>query len=90
MRSIDGWMVFGFLAQVCFFLRFAVQWIASEIKKESYIPDSFWYLSIAGGIGLLIYAIHIKDPVFILGNCVGVFIYLRNLVLIRRKKTVQP
>ena len=88
MKHFVGWLIFGFLAQACFFLRFMVQWIVSEVKKESTIPKSFWYLSIAGGMGLLIYAIRIQDPVFIVGQSCGLIIYLRNLVLIHRKKAV--
>jgi len=80
------WLITGLLAQAIFFLRFFVQWIVSERKKASVIPISFWYLSIAGGLGLLVYAIHIKDPVFILGQSGGLFIYIRNLVLIHKSK----
>ena len=47
------------------------------------VPVAFWYLSIAGGITLLGYAIYRADPVFILGQSTGVFIYARNLYLIR-------
>lgn len=67
-----------------FAARFLVQWIASEIKKVSYLPSSFWYLSILGSIGLLIYAIYRKDPVFILGQGMAMIIYVRNIMLIRR------
>ena len=73
------WIIFGFVAQLMFFLRFFVQWIASEKRKQSVIPISFWWLSLAGGAMLLIYAIYRKDPVFILGQATGVFIYVRNL-----------
>jgi len=76
----------GLVGQTLFFLRFFVQWLASEKKKESYIPRSFWYLSLAGGVTLLTYAILRKDPVFILGQSTGSIIYMRNLVLIHRKK----
>ena len=55
-------------------------------KGESYIPVIFWYLSIFGGLGLLIYAISRKDPVIIMGQTFGIFIYLRNLFLIYRKR----
>ena len=72
----------GFLGQGVFASRFIVQWIYSEKKGESYIPIIFWYLSIIGGIGLLTYAIFRKDPVIILGQTFGIFIYLRNLILI--------
>ena len=79
-------LVIGFLGQGLFASRFIVQWIYSEKKGESYIPLVFWYLSIFGGIGLLIYAISRKDPVIIMGQTFGIFIYLRNLFLIYRKR----
>ena len=78
-------LVVGFAGQGLFASRFIVQWIYSEKKGESYIPVTFWYLSIFGGIGLLSYAIFRKDPVIILGQSFGIFIYLRNLILIYKK-----
>jgi lipid-A-disaccharide synthase-like uncharacterized protein len=82
--NIDFWIILGLLAQAMFFGRFLVQWLVSEKKKKSIIPISFWYLSLIGGAGLLIYAIHIKDPVFIAGQSIGIFVYIRNLIFIRR------
>ena len=79
-------LIIGFLGQGLFASRFIVQWIYSEKKGESHIPIIFWYLSIFGGIGLLIYAIFRKDPVIISGQAFGIFIYLRNLILIYKKK----
>tara|TARA_B100001059_G_C17787433_1_gene557996 strand:- start:467 stop:763 length:297 start_codon:yes stop_codon:yes gene_type:complete len=79
-------LIIGFLGQGLFASRFIVQWIYSEKKGESHIPLIFWYLSIFGGIGLLIYAIFRKDPVIIIGQTFGIFIYIRNLFLIYRKK----
>jgi lipid-A-disaccharide synthase-like uncharacterized protein len=67
-------------------MRFLVQWIASEKKRESVIPVSFWFFSIGGGLTLLMYALYRHDPVFILGQAAGLFVYLRNLYLIRRKE----
>jgi lipid-A-disaccharide synthase-like uncharacterized protein len=81
------WLTVGFLGQAFFSARFLVQWIASERKKESVIPISFWFFSIGGGFTLLIYAIYRLDPVFILGQGAGLFVYLRNLYLIRRKQS---
>ncbi len=77
-------LIIGFLGQGLFASRFIVQWIYSEKEGKSTIPVVFWYLSILGGIGLLIYAISRKDPVIILGQSFGIFIYLRNLILIYR------
>ena len=79
-------LIIGFLGQGLFASRFVVQWIYSEKKGESSIPLIFWYLSIFGGMGLLTYAIFRKDPVIISGQLFGLFIYLRNLILIYKKK----
>ncbi len=79
-------LIIGFLGQGLFASRFIIQWLASEKKGRSYMPIAFWYLSIFGGIGLLIYAISRKDPVIITGQAFGIFIYIRNLYLIYNKK----
>ena len=76
----------GFIGQGLFASRFIFQWIYSEKKGVSSIPIIFWYLSIFGGIGLLTYAIFRQDPVIIAGQSFGIFIYLRNLILIYKKK----
>ena len=76
----------GMLGQALFFSRFLVQWLASEKRGRSVVPLSFWYLSIGGGGLLLFYAIWRKDPVIILGQLVGLFVYIRNLMLIYRHK----
>ncbi len=81
-------LLIGLISQGLFASRFIIQWIYSEKKGKSYIPIAFWYLSIFGGLGLLIYAIHRKDPVIILGQSFGLFIYLRNLILIYKNKGV--
>lgn len=80
------WLGVGFLGQALFGSRFLIQWLASERLGRSHIPLAFWYLSIAGGVTLLSYAIYRADPVFILGQTTGVFIYARNLYLIRRER----
>jgi lipid-A-disaccharide synthase-like uncharacterized protein len=80
------WLYLGFAGQLLFGLRFIVQWVASERKGESVIPIYFWYLSLIGSLILLAYAIFRRDPVFILGQCTGFIVYLRNLMLIYRKR----
>jgi len=46
---------------------------------------AFWYLSLLGGLILFAYAFwYRQDIVFTIGQSAGVFIYVRNLVLIRR------
>ena len=80
------WVVVGLLGQALFMGRFLVQWIASERARRSVVPVAFWYFSIGGGLVLLAYAIYRADPVFILGQATGLFIYGRNLWLIRAEK----
>ncbi len=80
-----AWIAIGFAGQFLFMMRFLWQWIQSERQKRSIIPIAFWYFSLAGGMTLLAYAIHRRDPVFITGQTLGVFVYVRNLVLIRRE-----
>jgi lipid-A-disaccharide synthase-like uncharacterized protein len=78
------WIGIGLTGQAVFAGRFVIQWLASERSRRSVVPLSFWYLSIAGACVLLAYAIHRRDPVFILGQSSGLFIYARNLMLIHQ------
>lgn len=83
------WILIGFAGQILFMMRFLVQWIASERAGKSVIPDLFWFFSIGGGAVLFIYALYRADPVFIVGQGLGLFIYFRNLHFVlrdRRKK----
>ena len=82
----DLWVVFGLAGQIVFGARFIVQWLASERKKESHIPITFWYISLIGGIITTIYAIHRRDVVFTLGQGAGLVVYVRNLMLIYRHR----
>jgi lipid-A-disaccharide synthase-like uncharacterized protein len=74
------------IGQVCFTMRFVVQWLASERKKESVIPISFWAYSLMGSAILLTYAIYREDPVFIVGQTFGFAVYIRNLQFIFKKR----
>ena len=81
------WVVLiGYVGQAMFTMRFVVQWIASERAGKSVIPVAFWFFSIGGGLTLFGYALYIKDPVFILGQGFGVFVYLRNLYFVMRDR----
>jgi lipid-A-disaccharide synthase-like uncharacterized protein len=84
-RIPTGWLLLGLLGQAAFSARFLVQWLASERRRESVVPVTFWWLSLAGGALLLAYALHRRDPVFVLGQSAGLVVYLRNLALIRRR-----
>jgi lipid-A-disaccharide synthase-like uncharacterized protein len=78
--------LFGFFAQFWFMLRFVVQWAASERRGRSFVPESFWWISLTGGLMLFIYATLREDPVFMAGQLLGVAIYVRNIVLIYQRK----
>ncbi|MBU0581743.1 MAG: lipid-A-disaccharide synthase N-terminal domain-containing protein [Alphaproteobacteria bacterium] len=86
VMQFDAWIVLGLLAQGLFMMRFVVQWIASERARRSIVPVAFWFFSLGGGTLLLIYAIQRQDPVFILGQGLGLFIYIRNLWLIANER----
>jgi lipid-A-disaccharide synthase-like uncharacterized protein len=79
------WLTIGLLGQALFSVRFLVQWIASERRQRSVVPRAFWYFSMGGGITLLAYAIYRRDPVFIIGQGAGLFVYARNLWFIHRE-----
>jgi lipid-A-disaccharide synthase-like uncharacterized protein len=84
--NLDWGILIGYVAQALFAMRFFVQWVASERAGRSVIPTSFWFFSIGGGLLLLGYAIYRKDPVFIVGQAFGVFVYLRNLYFVVRDR----
>ena len=86
------WHGIGLVGQCMFFMRFVVQWFASERQKRSIVPEAFWYWSIAGGAIVLIYSIHLLNPVFILAQGMGLTIYSRNLYFIwrNRHETANP
>jgi dolichol-phosphate mannosyltransferase len=83
------WLAIGFAAQGLFAARFLVQWISSERAGRSVVPRSFWILSLVGGASLLVYFIHRRDPVGIVGQLFGVVVYLRNLSLSTDRRSVE-
>jgi lipid-A-disaccharide synthase-like uncharacterized protein len=82
------WIGIGLIAQLLFSMRFFIQWIATERARSSVIPEAFWYFSFFGGILLLAYACYRLDPVFMLGQAVGLVIYSRNIYFIWLGKRV--
>jgi lipid-A-disaccharide synthase-like uncharacterized protein len=83
------WVAIGLIGQALFMMRFLVQWVASEKRRESIIPVAFWYFSIAGGLVLFAYSLYRADPVFIIGQSTGLFIYGRNLYLIHNQASAK-
>jgi lipid-A-disaccharide synthase-like uncharacterized protein len=82
----NWWVLLGSVGQTLFAMRFIVQWVASERVGRSVIPVAFWFFSIGGGVLLFFYALYIRDPVFIIGQGLGLFVYLRNLYFVFRER----
>ena len=87
---LNWWILLGYVGQSLFAMRFIVQWVASERAGRSVIPIAFWFFSIGGGVLLFAYALYIRDPVFIIGQGLGLFVYLRNLYFVRRELRTKP
>lgn len=79
-------ILFGLTAQFVFFLRMFVQWIVSERRGRSHIPIAFWYLSLTGGLMTFVYALLRQDLVIMTAQALSVMIYVRNLMLIYRRR----
>jgi lipid-A-disaccharide synthase-like uncharacterized protein len=88
--NISLWLLcVGLFGQTMFFSRFLVQWMVSEKAKKSVFPMAFWYLSLAGGSILFIYAYQRNDPVIMIGQAVGLFVYTRNVMLRKRETATE-
>lgn len=79
------WVTLGLLGQVLFTGRMLVQWLVSEKNRRSTVPPAFWWMSLAGASMLLVYFVWRKEPIGVLGQATGWFIYVRNLLLIYRR-----
>ena len=75
------WMIWGTAAQIVFISRFFYQWIYSENQKESLLPLGFWFISTAGSMMIFTYSIVRIDPVLFAAHSLGLFIYIRNILL---------
>jgi lipid-A-disaccharide synthase-like uncharacterized protein len=81
------WKAVGWLGNAVFFSRFFVQWYATEKRKQVVVPSAFWWLSLAGSLLLLSYALfYQQDSVFIFAYALAWIPYIRNLVIHRRHK----
>lgn len=84
--ALAAWFCIGAIGTLIFNSRFYVQWYASEKQKRSVVPTSFWYLSSAGAVMLLLYSIHMRSANGGLSYSLNTVIYSRNLVHIWRDK----
>jgi lipid-A-disaccharide synthase-like uncharacterized protein len=79
----DQLLWLGIVSQIIFTLRFVYQWLYSEKQKISKLPVGFWILSLCGSLLIFLYGVLRKDPVLIVGHAFGIFIYIRNIYLIK-------
>ena len=80
------WVTLGFLGQILFTGRMLVQWFVSEREKRSVVPTAFWWMSLVGASMLLVYFVWRKEPIGVLGQATGWFVYVRNLWMIHKAK----
>src|SRR5437762_7024147 len=81
------WKAVGWMGNAVFFSRFFVQWYATEKLKRVVVPTAFWWLSLAGSLLLLSYAVfHERDSVFIFAYAFTWIPYIRNLMIQHRHK----
>jgi lipid-A-disaccharide synthase-like uncharacterized protein len=82
---VKFWLTVGFIGQVLFTGRMVVQWIASERRGKSVVPPMFWWFSLIGSLLLLSYFMWRRDPIGLIGQAFGTFIYLKNILWIRNE-----
>ena len=85
----DWWEAFGLLGEGLFFARLLAQWTASERAKKPVIPVMYWYMSLAGAVILVAYALHIGSFAVLLPQIVGLAFYARGLQLDRSSRRKQ-
>jgi lipid-A-disaccharide synthase-like uncharacterized protein len=90
-EAIPAWLMFwGIAGQLVFTFRFVYQWLYSEKRHESLLPIGFWAISITGSAMVLSYAVIRRDPVLLVGQSFGLFVYSRNVLLwLRQSKSVR-
>lgn len=84
------WVTIGLIGQVLFTGRMLVQWLVSERNRRSTVPIAFWWMSLIGATMLLVYFIWRREPIGVLGQATGWFIYVRNLWMIARAPADAP
>jgi lipid-A-disaccharide synthase-like uncharacterized protein len=89
-NQFKWWEIVGWLGNAVFFSRFFIQWYVTEKKKQVVVPLTFLWLSLAGSLLLLAYAIFSqKSLVFICSFAFTWIPYLRNLIIHHRHKDSQ-
>ena len=74
----------GAVGQIVLSVRFVYQWYHSEKVKTSILPFGFWVISAFGSLVVVIYAVYKRDPVLLFASGLGLFIYIRNMIIHRK------
>lgn len=82
------WHLIGFVGMALFSSRFWIQWWYAEQQKKSTLGRSFWWMSLIGESLCLTYFLKIQDPVNSIGMAFSLIPYIRNLMLIYKKRPV--
>lgn len=86
-EDIPMWLlIYGSAGQIVFTLRFVYQWLYSSRRGESVLPRGFWLISLAGSTVIVSYAVYRLDPVLVLGQSTGIFVYIRNLFILKKSQ----
>lgn len=84
------WILLGLLGQALFALRFLIQWLATEVKKQSVIPPIFWYISLfASALQIISYSFQ-SEWLYALGLLTTLFVYFRNIWLLKKGQGTLP
>jgi lipid-A-disaccharide synthase-like uncharacterized protein len=86
----SAWKIIGWMGNAVFSTRFLVQWYATEKRKQVVVPPLFWWLSLAGSLLLLSYAVfNAEDSVFIFAYAFTWIPYTRNLIIHHRHERLR-
>jgi lipid-A-disaccharide synthase-like uncharacterized protein len=85
---VDPMVAAGTIGQLGLNFRFVYQWYYSEKHKTSLLPGGFWSISVSASILVIVYSIFhpskVIEPVLLISQSMGIFIYIRNMILLKR------
>lgn len=79
--ALDWIAALGWIGNVFYFSRFALQWWMSERARATVAPRSFWWLSLFGALALGTYAFLKPDRPLFVGYALTLMLYVRNLMI---------
>jgi len=74
-------LLMGAIGQLMLNFRFIYQWYFSEKHNTSVLPLGFWIISTIGSVLILVYASYRLDPVLLVAQGMGIFVYVRNIII---------